>query len=137
MNGTNSAQYSAACQNTAATQPNQSVNGGTAATQYNICPAGWRLPTPTSATTGDFYDLVTNLGWTSGGPAPLFTNGNFMYSGNWTNGAFNLVGSLGYYWSSTASTATTSRSLGFSGTGVTPFTNYDKRAGFAVRCVAP
>jgi uncharacterized protein (TIGR02145 family) len=128
---------SAACQGAAATQPNQSVNGGTGSTLYNICPAGWRLPTG-EATTGEFTTLNTaiNSGSTSS-PSGLFTNGLYMYSGYWYNGSFASQGSSGYYWSSTVNLTASARSLYFSSASVSPANVNSKRYGFAVRCVAP
>ncbi len=46
----------ACARNSAKTQPNQSVNGGTPSTLYNICPKGWKLPTR-----DDFYNLEDDL----------------------------------------------------------------------------
>lgn len=135
MNGTNSVQYATgACSSSSSTQPNQNINGGTTATQYNVCPANWRLPTGNN---NEMLAVANALGWTSGAPTPLLTNGLFMYSGLWNSGAFSYQGSSGYYWSSTISNTTSSYYLGFDTSYVYPAGNYSKRVGYAVRCVAP
>ncbi len=128
---------SAACQNSAATQPNQGVNGGTSSTLYNICPKNWRLPTGGSSG-GEFKSLVASLGWTSGAPTPLFTNGLFMYSGRWGLG-FSHQGFFGYYWSATTSplNANNAYILTFTALSVYTDANENKDYGFAIRCVAP
>jgi uncharacterized protein (TIGR02145 family) len=126
---------STACQDSSATQPNQSVNGGTSSTLYNICPKNWRLPTGGSG--GEFQSLASSLGWTSGAPTPLFNNGLFMYSGHLGSGSFYNQGSGGYYWSSTIDGAAGAYSLTFTTTNVLPVNSSNKQSGLAVRCVAP
>jgi uncharacterized protein (TIGR02145 family) len=125
---------SAACQGSAATQPNQSVNGGTSSTQYNICPANWRLPTGNN---GEMLAMANANGWTSGAPTPLFTNGLYMFSGLWGNGSFYFQGSDGSYWSSTVGSATSAYTLNFLSSNVYPANYSNKQGGSAVRCVAP
>jgi len=129
---------SAACQITAATQPNQSVNPGDG-TMYNICPAGWRLPTGEAAT-GEFTLLnnAINSGSASS-PSGLFTNGLYMYSGIFAIGSFNAQGLIGYHWSSTLSAggAGASNNLLLSSSYVHPALANDKGPGGSIRCVAP
>lgn len=50
------------------------------------------------------------------------------------SGAFNLVGSSGYYWSGSV-TGTSGYSLGFSSTYVSPATDNSRAYGFSVRCI--
>jgi len=132
---------SAACQTTAATQPNQSVNGGSGAgatgtTIYNICPSGWRLPT--GDTVGELTLLNNTLnGGSTSSPSGLFANGLYMYAGLLYSGLFFNQGSYGYYWSSTVSTTTLAFRLYFSSSNVAPATTTDKGGGNSVRCVAP
>jgi uncharacterized protein (TIGR02145 family) len=131
----------AACQATAATQPNQSVNGGTPDTLHNICPLGWRLPTG-QADTGEFVLLnnTINSGIISSA-AGLLINGLFTHGGMFSNGAFTDIGIAGRYWSSTANTATNARRLIFNSpttsTVVGLTSNASKGLGLSVRCVAP
>jgi hypothetical protein len=75
-----------ACQSSTASQPNQQTNGGTSATQYNVCPAGWRLPTG-EATTGEF--TLLNNAINSGSTSSLY-----MYSGRWGSGLVLRPGRL-------------------------------------------
>ena len=133
---------SAACQTGAATQPNQSVNGGTGAgatgtTIYNVCPSGRRLPTG-EATTGEFTLLnnTLNSGSTSS-PTGLFTNGLYMYAGYFANGSFIYQGSDGGYWSSTVVSAASAFRLAFFSSNVYPANSSNKGYGLSVRCVAP
>ena len=131
MNG-----QAAACQSSTATQPNQSVNGGTPTTLYNICPKNWRLPTG-EPTTGEFTTLNTAInGGSTTSPYDLFTNGLYMYSGFRAN-VFGHQGSNGYYWSSTVSNAANAYLIYFDTTSVGPATSILKYHGIAVRCVAP
>ncbi|MCL2038739.1 hypothetical protein FWG86_02475 [Candidatus Saccharibacteria bacterium] len=131
----------AACQSSTATQPNQSVNGGTGAgatgsTLYNICPSGWRLPT---GNTGGEFTLLNNA-INSGSlttPAGLLANGLYMYAGYFADGAFSNQGSFGYSWSSTVDSATNAFRLYFGSTFVDPAYAVSKGRGVPLRCVAP
>lgn len=123
----------AACQGTAATQPNQSTNNGT--NIYNVCPANWRLPTGGSG--GEVAALNTAVnGGSASNPSGLLKNSLYMYSGNWSNGAFYYQGSDGYYWSSTIFNATDAYTLDFSSSNVDPASDNNKQNGLSVRCVS-
>lgn len=58
-------------------------------------------------------------------------------SGNRNNasGAFNNVGTNGYYWSSIFSSATNGYNLNFNSTSVNPSNTNNRANGFPVRCV--
>jgi uncharacterized protein (TIGR02145 family) len=60
-----------------------------------------------------------------------------LRGGAFSNGSFNNVGTIGYYWSSTVSSTTNAHRLNFSATSVNPAGNNNKGNGFAIRCVAP
>ncbi len=127
-----------ACQNSAASQPDQSANGGTSGTLYNICPKGWRLPTGGGAT-GEYAKLNTAInGGSTSSPSGLLTNGLFMYSGYFSNGSFGDQGAsgVGSYWSSTVYGAALAYSLALAASSVSPANNVHKGYGRAVRCVA-
>ena len=130
MNG-----QAAACQTGAATQPNQSINDGT--NIYNICPKGWRLPTG-EATTGEFT-LLNNLinGGLTNTDTGLLAVSSFMRGGSFGNGSFSVVGTWGYYWSSTVNTAAAARNFGIGAATVLPASSNNKGLGLAIRCVAP
>ncbi|MBR3055808.1 hypothetical protein IKG64_00600 [Candidatus Saccharibacteria bacterium] len=132
---------------------NAVTNGYNAA--YSICPKGWRLPNSTtsneSATinynwkTGDWYALATAYGanlessyyqnaatfYNNAGPG---TTPNFLLAGYYYNGSFNVGGSDGYYWSSTA-TSSNACFMDFSSGDVSSANNRNRRAGLSVRCV--
>jgi len=114
---------------------NTSISGFTSA---SICPSGWRLPTG-QATTGEFTYLnnAVNSGTTSGtnADAGLLSNWLAVYSGRYNSG-LDYQGTYGYYWSSTANTATSAYYLGFNNSSVNSgYNNGLKYTGNAVRCV--
>ena len=87
-------------------------------TTYDICPAGWRLPT-----------LSEQQGITS--YASAFSP---VYSGDYSNGSLVDTGSEGYWWSSTANRNYSQYSLRYlSGSLYT--SRGGKSDGFSVRCV--
>ena len=103
---------------------------GTNATD-SICPKGWRFPTSRSG--GEFDVLVGELDSTTITQAPYYFNpSGYVYSGS-----LRFAGNDGYYWSSTASSSTSSAySLRFYSGYVSPSTNYYRYGGFSVRCLA-
>ncbi|MDR0979981.1 MAG: hypothetical protein LBM12_02405 [Candidatus Nomurabacteria bacterium] len=119
----------AACQNGAATQPNQGANDGT--NIYNVCPAGWRLPTG-----GNGSELGT-LATTFGGNATgMLTKGLYMKAGYWSSGSFSYLGQAGKYWTSTVASSDAAYHLDFMSGSTTVNTAFSKRNGQAVRCVS-
>jgi len=119
---------SAACQTTAATPADPSIN---------ICPAGWRLPTG-NPTTGEFALLnnMINAG-SNTSAAGLLVNGLFQWSGSSGSGGFNGQGinGTGNFLTSTVNSTTLSNLLFFNPDVVNPGTGGGKSVGFAVRCV--
>ena len=105
-------------------------------TSYDICPAGWRLPT--GGTTGDFqklydeynsYTLMRNS-VANGGAA-------FALSGNFAND-IPSTGSLGSYWSSTKNGEySTMIQLSLQSSTETVYTNGTmlRKYGLAIRCI--
>ncbi|MDR3298061.1 MAG: hypothetical protein LBT19_01675, partial [Candidatus Nomurabacteria bacterium] len=123
----------------------------------SICPTNFRLPSATSdgttaTTTGiavvaaDFpvLNASMNAGALATGAITSYPTGwqpsgawGGAFSGNWTTGLTNQ-GSYGYFWSSTADSATNARFAGFLSLTVRPGSvTGDKVFGFAVRCVLP
>ncbi len=106
----------------------------------SICPKGWKLPLSGSSNdtvSGSFKYLVDAYNIGSAGSkltqAPLY----FVYGGSVSISSLNAAGSLGYYWSSTAYSATLAYNLYFNSSNVNPSTLYDGRyRGVSVRCVA-
>ncbi len=108
-----------------------SVTTDGANVDHSICPKGWRLPTSGNNTTSDFYYLANGLTGSQIVAAPY----NFVYGGLVSNSSLNTAGSYGYYWSSTANSASNAYYLRFS-TSVDPSLNNARYLGFSVRCVA-
>ncbi|MDO5451898.1 MAG: FISUMP domain-containing protein, partial [Candidatus Saccharibacteria bacterium] len=116
--------------------------------QNSICPAGWRLPTVTSASpifsssgsADEFARLVylyndNDINMYSSAKlelAPLFfARGGNIYSGSLANSGF-----VGFYWSSTVSNSSDSYHFYFYDTYVNSKYNSGRGGGFSVRCVA-
>ena len=124
-----------------------STNGHTTVAT-SICPKGWHLPYGNSGSTspnlgntsGGFYYLGVQLGATSNNGTSSkkwrsFPN-NFLYSGDADSSNINDRGSNGYYWSSSAFTASNAYNLGLGSSGLRPGTDFNNKFyGFTVRCV--
>ncbi len=142
--------------NSSETTNNKSLN-------TSICPKGWTLPTGGSAsdantesTWSDYYKLFRNMGLTISnanlkpgyadytnwgtGDLAIVQGGvyNFKYTGAVVNGSLDYGTTYGFWWSSTAYSATSAYYLYMDSGGVFPGTvSYDGRyVGFAVRCIA-
>ncbi|MCL2038705.1 hypothetical protein FWG86_02290 [Candidatus Saccharibacteria bacterium] len=109
---------------------------------FNICPAGWRLPSGGSST--DELSLLNDVlnGGSTGSPTGLLNGGLFMYSGSWGGGSsigpgvFHGQGSQGDYWSSDVGSHLAARHLWFDNTNTSPESGTYTTTGAAVRCVA-
>jgi len=117
-----------ACQNTNPAQPDQRPNNGTDI--RSICPLGWRLPTDMEQV---FLNSVAGGGrWDD---IDLSANSLFMRAGAF----FGSQGVEGYYWSSTADSASSAAIWRFNNVGDNdPGFNdgFARSNGFSVRCVA-
>ena len=90
----------------------------TAESTYDICPAGWRMPTHAENTAITSYTAVFSP----------------VYGGYYLNGTLYNATTYGYWWSSTAYTGPRRYYLRYySGSLYT--TNVSRRVGFYVRCV--
>ena len=69
---------------------------------YDICPAGWRLPTGGSS--GEFQALYTQYNYSAALLRASIASGGaaFAFAGNFSSAAPTEQGSDGYYWSSTS-----------------------------------
>ena len=103
----------------------------------SICPTGWHIPT--GSTSGEYYVLNTNAnsGATNTSTGLRAYPTNFLYSGYFDISSARVRGSNGYYWSSTARSASNSYYLYLYSTLVVPGTfNVYKYYGYSARCVA-
>ena len=115
----------------------------------SICPKGWRLPTITNASPdytqansrdefsrlAYLYDNYTgNTSISSEGleKAPLYMS----RSGNVLTGLLRNAGYDEHYWSSTVSSSTIARQLGFNSGVVRPQVENTRSHGFSLRCLA-
>ncbi len=116
--------------------------------QNSICPAGWRLPTITSASPtyssagsrNEFARLVylyNNNSYVTNSSAKLELAPLFFARGGYVlGGSLYYSGSYGHYWSSTVYSRSGAYHLYFGATDVRPTYNSNCVSGFSVRCVA-
>lgn len=151
--------WSAAIANTALYGSNN-----TSVTSTSICPSGWHLPTggdKTNEANSEFWTLI--VGAINNGvkpnnyesnTTPYYANGaegaavstatrkypnNFIYSGRLHLGAISMLGSIGIYWSSTATSNAAAYNLRFNNNYADPGSstgNYLKSYGRVIRCKA-
>ena len=101
---------------------------------YDICPAGWRLPTGGSS--GEFQALYAEYNSNALMRASIENSGAaFALTGRFDNAAPAGQGSGGYYWSSTRSYDSSMYDLYFSTSSVYPASNDRRYNGYAIRCV--
>lgn len=104
----------------------------TEATQ-DICPAGWRLPTSNNG--GEQFILNNSYTWQSWN-ANYPKEFNPVAAGDYNNGSLYGSGSSGYWWSSTAYSATARYYLYYyTSSGLRSGNNYNRYRGYSVRCV--
>ena len=123
--------------------------GGTSVTSWEVandpCPAGWRMPTHAQQATLCDASKVnyqwTTLNGVNGYKFTDKTSGNSIFfpaSGGRFNssGALGDVGSFGYYWSATPSSATNGFYLNFYSSYVNPSFGSNRSYGLVARCVS-
>ena len=102
---------------------------------YDICPAGWRLPTGGSS--GEFQALYAEYNSNALMRASIENSGAaFALAGYFYNAAPANQGSYGYYWSSTRYDDAYMYSLVPNTSNVYPAFSYGRGRGHAIRCVA-
>ncbi len=104
----------------------------------DICPKGWRLPT---GRFGDFQNLYTYYPSPSlmVGESGLIFGGEVDHNAIFSQGGYDGMGGVGYYWSSTIDINAHDRAYGLYAVGdsyVDPINSYYKNYGLSVRCVA-
>ncbi len=101
------------------------ISSGSA--EGSICPKGWRLPA-----NGAYGTLIGSATPAQITASPYY----FVYGGDVNNSSLSNAGSGGYYWSSTADSATNAYLLYFNSSNVLPSASNGRYFGFSVRCVA-
>ena len=101
---------------------------------YDICPAGWRLPTGGSS--GEFQALYAEYNSNALMRASIENSGAaFALVGVFSSAAPDLQGSIGSYWSSTRRSDSGMYSLYLSTSDVYPANSSGRYYGDAIRCV--
>ena len=102
---------------------------------YDICPAGWRLPT--GGNTGEFADLYSYYNSNALMRAPIGSGAAFALAGaiNAASGVVQGQGSNGLYWSSTRNDNTKMYRLFVSTSSVNLGNSYARTVGYSVRCI--
>ena len=107
------------------------TDSNTSNASYDICPAGWRMPTGGSS--GEYQALYTVYS----SNATNFRNAlSTPLSGYFYNSSQSNLGSYGYFWSSTRSNNTRMYHLRVDSSGVYPQGIYTRYYGISIRCVA-
>ena len=102
---------------------------------YDICPAGWRLPT--GGSTGEFQALYAEYDSNALMRASIENSGAaFALAGFFSNAAPANQGSAGYFWSSTRASDTNMYGLLLNTSDVYPANGTYRDFGRAIRCVA-
>ena len=99
---------------------------------YDICPAGWRLPT--SDASGDYETLYNHYNSYKLLTAPISENGAAFASTGYFYRRLN-TGGYQIYWSSTHYNSNEMYVLLFTSYYIYPSTNWERNHGFPVRCV--
>ena len=110
------------------------------ATEADICPAGWKLPT--GGASGNFqslYTKISNITTTPNGATGLLSLQTMLstpVSGTYDGGTAYRQGTYGTFWSSTFNSTSYMYSMSVSGTAVTPQNSNSRNDGRSVRCIA-
>lgn len=105
------------------------TNADGSSSTSNPCPSGWRIPTNDEWSSADSFGTWNNRSDVFNSPLKLPAAGYRMNS----NGALNLVGSYGYYWSSSVNESNSYSLVFYSSDSYTGINSRSK--GFSVRCI--
>ena len=109
-----------------------SGNANNSSAQYDICPAGWHLPT-----SNEFYSLYREYSSSSIIRAPIINGGAaFALAGYFLNGSPDTQELSGNYWSSTYKDGTQMFDLFIVTSDVLPNATRIRQYGQSIRCVA-
>ncbi|MBR3270232.1 hypothetical protein IKG07_03235 [Candidatus Saccharibacteria bacterium] len=113
------------------------TNSNSTLAQYDLCPAGWRLPTGGSSSSeigalrNTYYNTYAKM------RAPLANGGAaFALAGDFVRGSVVQVGSEGYYYSATAYDATERYGVFFFNSSYHSTDHGARTVGRSVRCIA-
>ena len=104
---------------------------------YDLCPAGWRLPT--GGNSGEQKALYSNNAYNSSAlmRTPIENGGAaFSLGGYFYSGGIEGQDSVSYYWSSTRYNDSIMYYMVISTSSVTPVDTGNRNGGFAMRCIA-
>ena len=105
-------------------------NAGTGNASYDLCPAGWRMPTGSSS--GEYQALYT----TYSSDATSFRNAlSTPLSGRFDSGSAYSQGSDGYFWSSTYYDGYVMCTLYIDSSDVLPAGGNYRNRGYSLRCL--
>ncbi|MDO5480199.1 MAG: FISUMP domain-containing protein, partial [Candidatus Saccharibacteria bacterium] len=118
-------------------------SSGTGDSAYDICPAGWKLPSGEGDTvSGSYAYLNKQIGNITMSPnsatdlLSLQTMLSTPVSGHYRSGTVYRQGTYGYFWSSTFNSTSDMYRMRVSGTAVSPQNNSSRGNGCSVRCIA-
>ncbi len=101
---------------------------------YDICPAGWRLPTGGSS--GEFQALYAEYNSSALMRAPIENNGAaFALAGRFLNSTPASQGSIGNYWSSTRGNDANMYGLFLYTSSASPANHDGRYCGYSIRCL--
>lgn len=103
---------------------------------FDICPAGWRLPT--GGLGGEFSVLYSNSAYNTNTKMrnPVLSRGAaFALAGNFGSGTPGGQGSNSFYWSSTRNDNISMHNLSLNTGSVNPTNYYDRHNGGSIRCI--
>lgn len=100
--------------------------------QYDICPAGWQLPSVGSSSS-DFNYLSNRLNSSS---SRMVSDLHLVLSGRYYNGGSGYIDEDAYVWSSTLRDGQRVRYLTYNGSDVRLNESYRRDRGYSIRCVA-
>ena len=110
------------------------VNSASSNAVYDICPAGWRLPT--GNTGGEFESLYSHYNSVDLTRNPIDSGGAaFGLVGLFTSSTPYSQGTSGFFWSSTIMSTTSAYRLGVGTSSVNPTNGGGRDYGAAIRCI--
>ena len=102
--------------------------------QYDICPAGWRLPT--GGNSGEFQALYTQYNSIALMRSSIANSGAaFAFAGDFYSGASMALGEMGVFWSSTRSDSSNMNFLMLTESYIGTTMSNERSFGFSVRCI--